>query len=293
MDSILYWRGPAFLAFYIGLGMMVNLLLRSLISRQEKQTALIRQSPIDPYKIACLRVNHLETLRLVLFSLIDRGLLKASGDRVAAETNAGEVVRRPLEKAIAAFFAEPRQVKELFKDSGTVDVAKDYQQALVSEGLLAGPKVYFARMPSALVALFLLLGVSITKIISAFSRGHHNVLFLLILTLVFGNWTVAIWKKKRTGAGDQVLREAQLKFKSLKGRAKSVRPGGTTSDASFLAAVFGLSVLPAMYFPYIPTIFPRAASSSGGDSGGCGGGGCGSSGCGGGGCGGGCGGCGS
>lgn len=248
MDSILYWRGPAFLAFYIGLGITVNLLLRSMISRQEKKTTLIRQSPIDPYKIACLRVSHLETLRVVLFSLIDRGLLKASCDRVAAETNAGEMVRRPLEKAVAAFFANPRQVKDMFSDFGTVGAAKDYQQALVSEGLLAGPKVYIARMPSALVALFMLLGVSITKIISAVSRGHYNVLFLVILTLVFVVWTVAIWKKNRTGAGDQVLREAQRRFLSLKGRAKSVRPGGTTSDASFLAAVYGLSVLPVVYF---------------------------------------------
>ncbi|MBI5594342.1 MAG: TIGR04222 domain-containing membrane protein [Deltaproteobacteria bacterium] len=294
MDSILYLRGPAFLAFYIGLGITVNLLLRSLISRQEKNTTLIRQSPIDPYKIACLRVSHLETLRVVLFSLIDRGLLKASGDRVAAETNALEMVRRPLEKAVAAFFAEPRQVKDMFNDSGTVSAAEDYRQALVHEGLLAGPKNYAARMPPALVALFLLLGTSMTKIISAVLRGHHNVLFLAMLTLVFGNWTVVIWKKKRTGAGDQVLREAQQRFQSLKGRSKSVRPGGTTSDASFLAAVFGLSVLPVMYFPYIKTLFPKAASSFGGGDGGCGGGGCGSSGCGGGGCGGGgCGGCGS
>jgi uncharacterized protein (TIGR04222 family) len=203
------------------------------------------------------------------------------------------MVRRPLEKAVAAFFAKPRQVKDMFSDFGTVGAAKDYQQALVSEGLLAGPKVYIARMPSALLALFMLLGVSITKIISAVSRGHYNLLFLVILTLVFAVWTVAIWKKNRTGAGDQVLREAQRRFLSLKGRAKSMRPGGTTSDASFLAAVYGLSVLPVVYFPYIKTIFPKAASSSGGDAGGCGGGGCGSSGCGGGGCGGGCGGCGS
>jgi uncharacterized protein (TIGR04222 family) len=286
-------RGPAFLAFYFCLGITVNLLLRFLISSREKEASLIRQSPVDPYKIACLRVNHLETMRIVLFSLIDRGLLKASGDRVAAEKTAPEMVRRPLEKAVATFFGRPRPIKEIFKDSGSVSVAKDYRQALVDEGLLAGPKVYLTRMPMVLAALVLLLGISITKIISAVSRGHYNVMFLIILTLVFVIWTVAIWKKNRTSAGDQVLREAQRKYQSLKRRAKSVRPGGITSDASFLAAVFGLSVLPAVYFPYITTIFPRAESSSGTDSGGCGGGGCGSSGCGGGGCGGGCGGCGS
>ena len=293
MDSILYMRGPAFLAFYFGLGITVNLMLRFFISWREKKSTHIQQSPVDPYKIACLRVSHLETMRIVLFSLIDRGLLKASGDRVAAETTAQEMVRRPLEKTVAAFFGHPRPVKEMFKDSGAVNVAKDYRQALVDEGLLAGLKVYLTRMPLVLAALVLLLWISIAKIISAVSRGHYNVMFLIVLTLVFAFWTVAIWKKNRPGAGDHVLREAQRKFQTLKRRAKSVRPGGTTTDASFLAAVYGLSVLPTAYFPYITTVFPRAESSSGADSGGCGGGGCGSSGCGGGGCGGGCGGCGS
>lgn len=293
MNSILYMRGPSFLVFYIGLGITVNLLLRFLISRRESGAILTRQSPVDPYKIACLRASHLETIRIVLFSLIDRGLLKASGDRLAAEAPAVEMVRRPLEKAVAAFFAEPRQVKDLFTDSGTRGAAEDYRQALVQEGLMAGAGVYAARMPWALAALFVLFWVSISKIVSAVSRGHHNVMFLIILTLVFSGWTLKIWRKNRTGAGDRVLRDARRKFQSLKRRAKNVRPGGTTTDASFLAAVYGLSLLPAAYFPYIATVFPKANSFSGTDSGGCGGGGCGSSGCGGGGCGGGCGGCGS
>lgn len=293
MNSILYMRGPDFLVFYFCLGLTVILILRFSISLWERSTTQIRQSPVDPYKISCLRVNHLETMKLVLFSLIDRGLLKATGDRVVAEATAREMVRRPIEKAVTTFFSQPRRVKDMFKDYDIVRVAKDYREALVQEGLLAGSKVYLTRTPLVLAALAILLGVAIAKIVSAISRGHHNVQFLIALTIIFTIWTVAIWKKNRTGAGDQVLREARRKFQLLKRRAKSVRPGGITSDASFLAAVFGLSVLSTAYFPYIPTIFPKAESASGADSGGCGGGGCGSSGCGGGGCGGGCGGCGS
>jgi uncharacterized protein (TIGR04222 family) len=226
-------------------------------------------------------------------SLIDRGLLKADGERVAAEPHAAEMVRRPVEKAVMAFFARPREAREIFSDAASGATVEEYKRALACEGLLADGAVFRNRMPAVLAALVILVGVSLTKIVIALGRGRHNIGVLVFLTIVFTLWAIATCFWKRTGAGEAVLRDLSLRFSSLKGRAGSIRPGGMTNEASLLAAVFGLAALPAVYFPYLGTLFPKAASTADGSySGGCGGGDGGSSGCGGGGCGGGCGGCG-
>jgi uncharacterized protein (TIGR04222 family) len=288
--------GPAFLVFYIVFGIAVNLILRHLILMKETESPASQRICTDPYKLAALRAGACETLRIVLFSLIDRGLLKAAGSEVVAERQAKEMVRRPVEQAVVSFFSAPRQVRGLFADPAALDVGEEYCRELAAEGLRADRAVLESRRGAALFALVLLVGVSATKICIALSRGRHNILFLIILTLVFVVWSMVTWRRERTGAGDEVLRRARRRFKPLKDRAESIRSGGMTNDASFLAALFGLAALPAGYFPYIKTLFPKAVATSGdsgytggcgdggGSSGGCGGGGCG--GCGGGGCGG-------
>lgn len=286
-------RGPDFLVFYTVLGTAVNLLLRRLTLGREKGGPAAARVCTDPYKLASLRAGANETLRIVIFSLIDRGLLKASGDRLAAEPNALEMVRRPVEKGVVVFFSRPRQAREIFSDSSATSAGEEYCRELANEGLMANRIVYGSRMTASAAALILLVGVSATKIVIALSRGRHNIAFLNVLTLVFTIWVICTWSRKRTGAGDEVLRRARVKFKALKERAESIRPGGVTNDASCLAALFGLAALPAAYFPFVATLFPQAVSTSNssGSSGGCGGGGS-SGGCGGGCGGGGCGGCG-
>lgn len=286
-------RGPAFLVFYAVLGIAVNLLLRHLTMGKEQKSSAALRICSDPYKLAALRAGANETLRIVLFSLIDRGLLKASGDEVTAEPHAREMVRRPVEQAVVDFFSKPRQAREIFNNKAAVSASEKYCRELAGEGLLADRTVYAGRTTASLAALFLLVGVSVTKIGIALSRGRHNIAFLIILTLLFVLWACSTWLRKRTGAGDELLRRARLRFKRLQERADSIRPGGMTNDASCLAAVFGLAALPSGYFPYVATLFPQAASTSGGGryTGGCGDGGS-SGGCGGGCGGGGCGGCG-
>jgi uncharacterized protein (TIGR04222 family) len=254
-------RGPEFLVFYAILGITVNLLLRFLISRKEKQNYPARWDYTDPYKIAYLRAGTPEALRVVLFSLIDRGLLKAYGDQVKAEAGAKSMVKRPIEQAVVTFFSKPQSAKAVFTNSGADSEVEGYRQSLASEGLLTYRKFNLSRMPLALVALFLIIGVSATKIIIAFSRGHYNILFLVILTLVFTIWASATWNKERTGAGDEVLQQLKYRFHSLKLRAASIRPGGMTNDASYLTAVFGLSELSGAFSPYVKSLFPKATES--------------------------------
>jgi hypothetical protein len=58
-------------------------------------------------------------------------------------------------------------------------------------------------------------------------------------------------------------------FKRLKGRAYTLSAGGKTNEAALLAAVFGLSALPATGFPFISTLYP-AKNKSDSNSSGCG-----------------------
>ena len=285
-------HGPAFLVFYIVLGITVNLLLNILVLQTEKTTPAAQRVCTDPYKLAALRAGAHEVLRIVLISLIDRGLLRASGTEVTAERQAREMVRRPVEQAVVAFFSGPRQALEIFADTAALGAGEEYCRELAAEGLRADRAIFESRRGWTLAALALVIGISITKIWIALSRGRHNIAFLIILTLVFAVWSISIWRRERTGAGDEVLRRARRKFKPLKDRAESIRPGGMTNDASCLAALFGIAALPSAYFPYVTTLFPKAAASGdsgysggcgdgGGSSGGCGGGGCGGGGCGG------------
>ena len=286
-------HGPAFLVFYIVLGIVGNLFLRYVTLGKEKENPAALRVCTDPYKLAALRAGACESLRIVLFSLIDRGLLKASGTKVEAEQHAKEMVRRPVEQSVVAFFSLPRQVQEIFSDSAALNAGNVYCRELAAEGLMAHSTVFENRGRAALSVLLVLIGFSATKIGIALSRGRYNIVLLIFLTIAFSLWAISTWRRERTGAGDEVLRRARKKFKPLKDRAESIRPGGITNDASCLAALFGLAALPTSYFPYLTTLFPQAATTtSDSSSGGCGGGSS-SSGCGGGGCGGGgCGGCG-
>jgi len=287
-------RGPEFLVFFTVLGVTVNLLLRFLILRSERKAAPAHWDFTDPYKIAYLRGGVSEALRVAIFSLIDRGLLKAIGDEIIAEPRAKTLVQRPIEKAVVKLFDRPHEVKDVFSDSAAQGAGEDYRRALIHEGLCADTYVYLSRMTLAVAALCLILGVSATKVVIAIMRGRYNIIFLLILSIVFVIWAVSTWKRQRTGAGDEIIRQMTLRFHSLKLRAANLRPGGMTNEPAFFAAVFGLTALSGDYFPFVKVLFPKAASSYGDTyTGGCGSSGCGSSGCGGGGCGGGCGGCGS
>lgn len=281
-------RGPEFLVFYLILGVAVNMLLRFLISRKEKQNVPGHWDSTDPYKIAYLRAGINEALRVALFSLIDRGLLKATDVYVQAEQKAKDLVKRPIEKAIVNLFDKPTDVKSLYLDSTAGRVGEDYQRQLAVEWLIADSDILQSRMPLALCALCLLIGVSATKIYVAIQRGHYNVLFLILLTFLFTLWAGATWRKNRTGAGDEIMARLESRFSALKKHAGRMRPGGMTNDAAFLAAIFGLTALPNDYFPYVKKLFPQASSAIGdtGSSGGCGSSGCGGGGCGGGGCGG-------
>jgi len=278
--------GPEFLVFYTAVALMVIIALKLAID--EAEGGAPRALPLnDPYQIAWLRGGTREAARIAVLSLTDRGLLKVSGDNLVNLSSAQSVVREPIERAILARCAQSGTAATAFLDDPAVERAcAPYRARLERLQLMPDAAMRAHRYRWLAVAIAILLAVSLSKIVIAFGRGRYNVEFLIIL-MALGLWAVCfLVRRPRTQLGNRMLKDLRRFFGALRQRAATIRPGAITSDAMLLAAVFGISALPATGFADFLRVYKKAASSGGGCGSSCG------SGCGGGG-GGGCGGCGS
>ena len=283
--------GASFLGFYVLVGIAVVWALRLWLRHQETANATPAQNMTDPYLIAHLRGGENEALRVATVALLDRSLLVADGEKLKTKkTNAFGAVSRPIEKAILQHYIKSGEGHQIFKDVAAKRACADYSKELKDQGLLADTRTYTARFAPVMIALGVLIAVTWIKITIAFSQGRHNVGFLVVLTILFGIIVLFAWFRRHTARGDAMLADLRSLFSRLKDRAKSLRAGGQTNEAALLAAVFGLSALPAASFPFMKKLYPAksgdgsscgsssdSSSSSSGSScgGGCGGGGCG------------------
>src|SRR5271165_423321 len=278
--------GPSFLAFYIGVAVVVVIVAKLAIDEAERGAP--RALPLsDPYQIAWLRGGTPEAARIAVLALADRGFLGVSGNNLVNLSRAQSFVREPIESAILARCAQSGTAATAILDDPAVERAcAPYQVRLERLQLMPDAAMRAQRYRWFAIAAAILLGVALSKVAIAFGRGRHNVEFLVILTAI-GLWMVwRLVRRRRTHLGNRMLKDLRRLFSALRQRAATIRPGAMTSDAMLLAAVFGLSALPATGFADFLRVYKKAASSGGGCGSSCG------SGCGGGG-GGGCGGCGS
>jgi uncharacterized protein (TIGR04222 family) len=277
--------GPSFLVFYICVALIVIIALKLVID--EAEGGAPRALPLsDPYQIAWLRGGTPEAARIAVLSLIDRGLLTVSGDNLVNSSPAQPVVREPIENAILAR-CRPfgTAATAVLDDPGVERACASYRARLERLQLLPDAAMLARRYRWFAIAAAILLGIALGKIVIAFGRGRYNVEFLIILTAIGLGMVWFIVRRRRTRLGSRMLKDLQRLFKALRQRAATIHPGAMTSDAMLLAAVFGISALPATGFADFLRVYKKSASSGGGCGSSCG------SGCGGGG-GGGCGGCG-
>jgi uncharacterized protein (TIGR04222 family) len=287
------FAGPEFLFFFLILIGVVNIALRKWQRHVEANGPMPKLDLSDPYRIAYLRGGAAEALKVTAFALIDRGLLRVDTikDQLTSQPNAEELVRRPIEKSVLALFRKPANVTRLFESAESNSACKQYLGELMDARLLYGGGPQAHRLSSVLTASGAIGGVAGIKLLLAIQRGKSNIMFLLILAAVGIAFAWASMISRRSGLGLRFLKDQRTLFGRLQKQAQFIKPGGGSADAVILAALFGLTALPANAFPFVKKLFPQASSSDGGSScGSSGGGDGGSSGCGGGG---GCGGCGS
>lgn len=289
--------GPEFLLFFIGLSALAIVAL--VVTRKiAERSAAPKLDLSDPYLIAYLRGAEPETLRVAAVSLIDRGLLVATGTQLKTAENASlDAVRQPIEKELLRKFKRADEASAIFEDSRLQATCKPYEQTLKSVGLLPSETIAGARWTRLLIACGVLGGVAIVKILIALERGRTNVWFLIVLTIVAIFVAAKISFPRLTESGKTMIADLQNLYSGLKDRTLFLRSGGATIEPLMLAAVFGVGALESSDFAFTHTLFPRAkaAAQSSSTCGSSYGSSCSSSSCGsscGGGCGGGCGGCG-
>ena len=275
--------GIEFLMFYLAFGILVNVGLRHWMRQQEAQQEWQTQQMTDPYQIAFLRGGDKEALRIATIALVDRGLLIAQDDILHTKNDvAVELVNRPIEKAVLKQYLTAGSADTIFSSSHVRAPCEEYRLALLQRGLIADDATFKQRMTPTILAVAILLLVTGTKIMIAFSQGRHNVIFLIILTVACCIGVFKAYDERISGRGTALLEDLKRLFSSLRRRVSTISPGGKTNEAALVAAVFGLSVLPASAFPFVNKLYPQRSDNSGSscgssssDGGSCGGGGCG------------------
>lgn len=291
-------QGPPFLVFY---GVLTALVVGTLVVlRRLRESSGTNLRLHDPYLIAYLRGGPREALRLVVLSLVGRGLLDRTGTLLQSAADAVQRTRHRLEQAVLDRFQQVAEANVVFADLRLASVAGELGRTLERHGLVPDDDVKRDRRWRLGLAAAILGGVALVKVLVALSRGRGNVLYLALMGLIAVMAAAGVTRDPRTARGDAILADLRTLFRQLRARAHQLGREAT-EEALLLAAVFGFESLPWRW-AFAKELFPKAARSSGSDSSwsgsGCGsscgsssGSSCGSS-CGGG-CGGGCGGCGS
>jgi uncharacterized protein (TIGR04222 family) len=258
----------------------------------------------DPYQIAYLRGGRDEVLRVAVVSLLERGLLQAEGDTLAAtqHPDAAFKVRRPLDRAILTRLGSGDKAQSLFSNKVILAEADAIQEGLKDLKLLPDSEITGKRLVLGLAAVVFLWLMAGVKIAVALGRGRTNIGFLVILAILVPIAVFLLLRRRRTVLGERTCSQLEEVFAGLRERRERLTQQQSTSELTFLAAVFGMALLPGAMASIVEPLHlhPPAPAGGGwsscgsscssgsscGGGGGCGGGGCGGGGCGGGGCGG-------
>jgi uncharacterized protein (TIGR04222 family) len=260
-------HGPAFLAFYAAVGVAAIGIQYFWTRLQESLVEMPPLQMTDPYQIAYLRGGRAEALKVVAFSLIDRGLLNGSGRTLVAEPGADKQVRRAIEKSVLWVFRKPEHASAMQSHARAIEACQQYRDTLQDHGLIAGV-ASFARLVPFLIATMAVVFVGALKLFIALSEGRHNVGFLIALMIAFSVLAILILQRHRTKRGDDMMADLRMMFGRLRDRADTLRQGGATNEAALLAAVFGISELSPAQFPALRALKPakRKTASSGSTS---------------------------
>ncbi len=297
--------GPHFLLFYsvvIAITLGVCWLMVSVAdSTKNLPLPLIPANP-NAYEIAYLQGEERRVTNLVVFNLIQRRFLQVNKESIERSSNYANIEQlTPLEQEVFAWFAEPRIATEISWQLyyQVQPYCQGYEQILQERQLVYLPDWRRVVQKACLIGETIILILGGYKFLAALINGHHNVVFLVIMTIfaLIMLKVICYLPPRLSYLGQKYLQQLHDVFEQLKLKQKfkngvpsfaGIQEHLSIDEYDLLVALFGVNELADTPNNSYSQLFINATSSffSSSTTGGCG------SGCSGSSCGGGCGGCG-
>jgi len=289
-------------ALFAGLTLSISYLVLKSSDRTSVSSLPLIPSDPDPIEIAYLAGGEHNVIRVVLYDMIQRGLVEVDADSRLRPTQASahpDKLTNLEEHILGAVQFNPgtRDIYENALLRSAVRNACDPFRAWLEAQQLLPPRTSAQLEKRILqIGLSALVGVALLKVLLACLQGRKNVGFLVLLMVVASVGllvVVAVAKSNRLSKrGNAWLAQLRLTYSSAKTEAvaRHVNVSGEPQRSAsafdgaglFLIGLYGFEILLGTADEHIAQLFKRGADASVSA--------CGASGCGGGGCGGGCGG---
>src|SRR5262249_27232980 len=137
-----------------------------------------------------------EVTRVAIASLIQRGLLRISEQKRGLsktkvidrnrQPSSGEL--SPIEAVVMKWSGFPAGPQQIFHQTGLPQLLKKechlYQDELTERGLLAPPEMKELGSLLMWIGSLLILGLGGYKFAVALAKGHHNIMFLILVAVI-------------------------------------------------------------------------------------------------------------
>jgi uncharacterized protein (TIGR04222 family) len=246
-------QGPLFLLGYFVFSCLTILVARRIQRFHESGNIasiedIAKKVAHDPYQIAFLRRGRNETLRVAVVSLIERRLLIPNHERLTARRSIDPAkTRRPLDKALLQKFNAQDRASRIYTDDGLLKEADAIGKPLESMGLLPDGKASATRLTLLIAVTAFLWTVAGVAIGVAMAHGYTRLFFLCVMMIAVPVATYAMLNRPRTVLGERVVAFLRDFFSDLAMRRDAIAADAADppkSELTYLAAVFGLDMLP-------------------------------------------------
>jgi uncharacterized protein (TIGR04222 family) len=299
INSFLHMPGPQFLAFYTVFATIVTLLSAIWSRRTDAAPSAylpsVPDAKSDPYEVAWLQGGTARVLLTGVFSLLQRGSIRLDGTSSGElhKTAGGPPPNGAVETFVHGVFKNGTTVKSLLKDqailAGVERICAPFESKYTQAGLVTTSNEWRRAFSALATGVLVVVGLAALKIAIALSTGHSNIVFLVLLAILFAVVIpVVCWPKRLNAKGRAYTKSNADAYGSLaRGGGLGLTASADYGSLPLYVAVAGAPVLlGTQYDAFRRAVVPPSASGgcstsscssgsscSGGSS--CGGGGCG------------------